>query len=685
MLARATILLLVAAAAVRAQEPVIRISVTLVQVDAVVIDGRGRPVTDLRAEDFELLQDGRPQKITSFSYVPVAAPAVAIQPKPAILDAPPGPPPVLRPEQVRRTIAIVIDDLGLSFESIGFARDALKKFINERVQPGDLVAIVRSGSGMGSLQGFTTDRRLLQSAVERVQWNPMGRGEVSPFRPLGPAEGAGEEAETEEPEEADQIDELRREIFSVGTLGALDWVIRGLRDLPGRKSVVLVSDGLRIHDQQGYSDRVLSSMERLVDLANRASVVVYTLDARGLPTLGMTAADRAPGFRGDRLSEQLRGRRNEYFDSQDGLQYLAEQTGGLFFRDSNDLAGSLGRVLEDQQGYYLLGYSPSEATFNRAWHKIEVKVKRPGLRVRSRNGFYGVVDEQARSVPRTRNEQLLAALDSPFASGGVRLRLTSLFGNKARIGSYVHSLLHINGGDLTFVPDTEDWKKAVVDILVVNFGESGASIGESDRTYTIRMRGASLEKARANGFIYSIHHPIRKPGAYQLRTAVRDAASGRVGSATQFIEAPDVAKGRFAVSGIFLQTSAPQTETGEGPAYQTSPRGNPAVRTFHPGQQMLYVYQVLNPRLARDSRRPVVETQTRVFHNGRAVFASPPQPLDAPTQGDLTRLVAGGHLKLGNSMKPGEYVLQVLVTDRTSRKPRQITQWIDFQVAEGAP
>ena len=161
------------------KEEVVRISVTLVQLDAVVTDKQGRLVTDLRSSDFEIYEDGRKQHITNFSFVstqPEALPAAATEPR-SKAPLPPGPPTRLRPNQVRRTIALVVDDLGLSFESTAAVRDALKKFVDQQMQPGDLVAIIRTGAGMGALQQFTADKRELYAAIERVRWNMVGRGE----------------------------------------------------------------------------------------------------------------------------------------------------------------------------------------------------------------------------------------------------------------------------------------------------------------------------------------------------------------------------------------------------------------------------------------------------------------------------------------------------------------------------
>ena len=193
-----TTALLAALAAALAQTPaqsdeaVIRITVNLVQVDAVVTDSKDKPVTDLKAEDFEIRQDGKVQKITNFSYITTrtagggTAPGIAPARRPSpVKGVPPPPPAVLKPADIRRTVALVVDDLGLSFESTVRIREALKKFVDQEMQPGDLVAIIRTGAGMGALQQFTADKRMLHAAIDRVKYNGLGRVGISNFAPLG--------------------------------------------------------------------------------------------------------------------------------------------------------------------------------------------------------------------------------------------------------------------------------------------------------------------------------------------------------------------------------------------------------------------------------------------------------------------------------------------------------------------
>ena len=689
----------------KSKDDVVRISVTLVQIDAVVLDRQGKQVTDLKAEDFELTEDGRAQQITNCAYV-AAQPVSAGGAKPPDKTAPPTTVAGLTPEQIHRTIALVVDDLGLSFESTTSVRQALKKFVDEQMQPGDLVAIVRTGRGMGALQQFTSDKRLLNAAIERVRWNPNGRGGIGAFAPIETDPVAADRAAQglPVPPTIEDAARLREDLFAVGTLGTLSFVVRGLRDLPGRKSVVLFSDGLRLLNRGGGAQRVLSALQRLTDQANRASVVLYTIDARGVQQTNFSAvdslADSQQSVSPDRLESQLSDRREQLVDSQDGLNYIAQQTGGFFVSNRNDLGAGLARVLQDQSGFYLLGYVPNETVFKsqegrQKFHKLSVRVKRPGLNVRSRTGFYGIADEEARPALRTHAEQMLDALLSPFSAAAVHLRLTSLFGDDPKAGSFLRSLLHIDGHDISFVEQPDGWRKGVVDVVLVTFGESGTVIDQINRTYTVRVKEDAYQELQRGGLVYTLNLPIKKPGAYQLRAAVRDATTERAGSAGEFVEVPDLAKGRLSISGIVLQgrdpnvassVAAEQPSTSAHVPIETDagdPQANPAVRRFKPGMEFEYSFLIFNAQLGKATRSPQLETQMLLFRDGQKVVKGEVTSFDPGLQEDLKRITANGRLQLAKAVKPGEYVLQIIVTDRlVDAKHRTATQWIDFEITK---
>jgi VWFA-related protein len=699
------------------EEDVVRITSNLVQFDAVVTDKQGHPVTDLRPEDFEVYANGRKQQITNFSFVNAEAggPVTVAAPAPkraADRTAPPLPPARIKPGQVRRTVALVVDDLGTSFESIAYVRRALKKFVDEQMQPGDLVAIMRTSAGMGALQQFTSDKNILYRAIERVRWYP-GRSGVSAFAPMegqmdtstagGSGAGMGSAAGSSADASAD-LEDFRDQIFSVGTLGALNFIVRGMEELPGRKSVIMFSDGFSIYDQQDPTkrQRVLDNLRRLVDLANRASVVVYTVDARGLPTLGLTAADDTSGRTMQQVQQEIAQRSINYHNSQDGPRSLADQTGGFFIHDNNDLGGAIRRVMEDQKGYYLIGFRPDESVFERIrgrvhYNSLQVKLKRPGLKVRARSGFIGLTDAEAKPQRRTRVEQMVGALASPFASGDVPLRLTSLFGGGTTSGSFVTSLMHIDLGNVTFTDEPDGWHKAVLDLVAITFGEEGQVVDSIDRTETLRVRNQAFDVVRRDGLVYTMQVPIKKPGAYQLRVAVRDAANEKLGSASQFIEVPDLKKDRLALSGILMQSSAytsAQLAAAAPPApgqqkddetrakeNERLAQGSPAVRRFHLGEEIDYYVNIYNAQLDA-SGRPQLQTQLRIFRDNQQVYAGNPAPFDPGKQTNMKNLLEAVRMRL-NNLAPGEYVFQIVVTDALAKeKYRTATQWIDFEIVK---
>jgi VWFA-related protein len=690
-----------------ADDDVVKISTTLIQVDVTVTDKNGNIVKDLKTDDFEIYENGEKQKITNFSFFSSvkekSAPVKEANDKVLV----PIPTAELKAEQVRRTFALVVDDLSLSFQSAYYVRRSLKKFVDEQMQEGDLVAIIRTGAGIGALQQFTSDKRQLYAAIEKVVWNPMGRGNIGAFAPIRDNEKLTNDLESEESREAREnaekgFDDFQGAYFATGTLGALRFIVTGMKDLPGRKSVILFSDGFKIlqRDEQGFTDGglVLEFLRQLVDTANRASVVFYTIDARGLQTTAITAEDSVSGSP-ERLQQVLTERGNELFDTQAGLTYLARQTGGFAVLNNNDLSSGVRRVLEDQS-FYLIGYEPDADTFDsktRRFNKLEIKVKNKDLKVRYRSGFFNVADSTSPIVKTnlTPAQQIQNALTSPFAVNDISLRLNTLFGNDAAQGSFMRPLLHINAQDLKFTEEADGSKKAMFDILAVTFGDNGAPIDQIAKSYTLAVKDEMYQRIIKNGFVYYFTLPIKKPGAYQFRVAIRDTQAGKVGSASQFIEVPNLKKERLTISGIVLENlteeqwktlSAGAQNVAENP--QTAPveRPNPmndtSLRRFKRGTILRYGFEIYNAKLDA-SKKTNLTSRIRIFRDGKLMLDGKLTPLDFTGQIDPGRLNSVGAVNLANAMQPGEYILQIIITDNLAKEKRKIsTQFIQFEVIE---
>ena len=692
----------VAVSQTSSQDPdVVTISVNLVQLDGTVTDKEGRQVTSLSKEDFELFVDGRRQDISNFSYIPAAPKARpnAGPSEPPAQPGAPGPTVRLRPDQVRRTVALVIGNV--SFEGLRDVKKALRKFVDEQMLPGDLVAVVLLAQ-RGILQQFTSDKRLLHRAIDVVKWEPLTGTEVSAVPQPG---DSGPTLDADAARATLGADDFFQDLVASRRIQQFDLIVRGLESLPGRKSVIFFSDGFQLFGKGQDDRRTLEAVQRLTDRAARALIVFHTIDARGLQSLITDASanadmDQPPGIgtplkqirtrTGADYAAARQGQISNFLRAQDGLAYLAEQTGGRFMQ-STDLSGAITRTL-DQKGYYLIGYRPDEMTFKldsgrRRYHRIEVKVKRPELRASFRKGFYGSPDKE--SVPKSDNsiQRIAAALTSPFDTSDINVRLTTLFGHDKRDGSFVRALLHINVEDLTFTAEADGKLKAVMNVVAATFTEKGLLGDPVARQQIVRVRPQNLERLKRDGLVYEMTMPIARSGIYQVRVAVQDSDSTRFGSASQFVELPDLSGNQLALSGIVISAKTMSLK-GAGPAAQANgPQAaeseilsSPAVRRFRKGMQVSYAFLVLNAQ-HESMGSPQIQTQAILYRDGQVVFKGALRLLDSAGQ-DPNEMLSTGSLNLGKDLVPGEYVLQVVVIDKLAKdqRHRTATQWIDFEV-----
>jgi len=251
------------------------------------------------------------------------------------------------------------------------------------------------------------------------------------------------------------------------------------------------------------------------------------------------------------------------FDSQEGLSFLARETGGFAVLNNNDLNLGIQQAVKDQQSYYLIGFDPEDEKFDQKYHSIKLKVGRPGLQVRTRAGFIGRPETGARpEPPRTRDAQILSALFSPFGARDLSMQMTSFFFNTPNPNrklkndpetiSFVRSLFNIDMSKLSY-KDEPDGKKSIrLAIVNFTFNENGAIIEQHGREFTMPLDEKMIPIAMSKGLNYTDDFVIKKPGAYQFRAVIRDAETGKLGSAGQFIQVPDLSKNRLALSGLVL-------------------------------------------------------------------------------------------------------------------------------------
>jgi len=700
--------------ATRPGQDVVRITTQLVQVDAVVTDKKGKHVEDLTEDDFELLVDGKKQRLTHFSHVslPVVKREPPTKKKADLVVAPESMPTrQIAPEEVRRTIAFIVDDMGLSPSSMALARETLRTFVSEQMQDGDLVAIIRTGSGLGMLEQFTSDKRILFTAIEKLVWNPLSRDMMPTF---GDASGADEmdaeqaEQQAEQQAALDSFEEFRETSFTTGTLGAINFVVRSLRNFPGRKSAILLSDGFRINSRTNNDDnsyQALRSLENLVEQANRSSVVIYSMDAKGLQPF-MPGANVGGRPDASAHSDALQTAQ----EALEGLNFLSQQTGGFTVVNTNDLNIGIEEALYDQQSYYLLGFDPEDEKFDRRRHSIKVKVNRPGVKARTRSGFFGVSEsERENEAPKTRGQQILAALLSPMGARGLTLRMTPYFFNSGKEGPLVRALFHIDCSNLTFKDGPNGQKQLNLDLAAFAFDEEGVAADLSAHRLALNFDEKRYREVLAEGLAYRADFQLKKPGAYQFRAALRDSETGLAGSASQFIRVPDLNKNRLALSGLVMtmpktgvaaasarsennssndavtsvavNASPKRAEKEVGKSSQPGDlQATPYVRSFPRAGLIQYGAAIYNATADKKTGLPQITVQAEVYRDGKLAHRLPARALEFSPGVNPKRFDYVGRLQL-NDFPAGDYLLHLIVTDGLAKKKfARAEQWMDFSV-----
>jgi hypothetical protein len=357
----------------------------------------------------------------------------------------------------------------------------------------------------------------------------------------------------------------------------------------------------------------------------------------------------------------------------EGAELLAKKTGGFQVRNSNGF--QLDRILEDQRGYYLLGYRPTEETFNRQFHQIKVRVKSSGLTVRTRSGFFGVTEEEARRAQLSTADETNLALDSPFGAQDIELNLMSFFAGDTTDGSIVRSFIYVEPTNLSFTP-ANGRQETSLEIHGAIFGDNGAVVQQIKHSAVLSLRENEYRQAMQDGLRLRFDMPAKTPGSYQVRIAVRDQTSSKIGSAGQFVVVPDLNQKRVTLSGIVLRSAA------EG-AMQISAMSNPPARRFRANAELNYAFVVYNPTIDPATQLPNLTMQAKLYRDGRSVDPAVGAPIAVNNQADLSRLFITGSFRLSSNLEPGDYYLQVVVTDKAAKdKQPPIAQWIEFEVVK---
>lgn len=720
-------------------DEVVKIDTNLIQVDAIVTDKNGKIITDLKPEDFDLTENGKKRTIVGFSFVNTDVRAanfsndlILTSTNSTLSDTPSR-----TIGQVGRIYAIVVDDFRLSKTGMDYAKKDLLKFVQTEVQPGDLVAVIKTSGSIGVLQKFTTDKEELLATIESLKPQLGSMIGVESFPPLSgiafsqqvlsSIQGAGlSDAQLNRVSAggAESISEgVRESINSVGGLQVLIKVIEAMGYMRGKKSILYVSHGLQADRLTGkqYSDSdrsvigtsngnayslvdedsitvagrtyVVNNFLRVVtEAANRNGVSIFPIDPRGAATTSIRASnDTGGGDAGSMVTVSKLGdstfsgaqsaRDASIRFQQESLKYMARETGGKAFVNSNQVAADLKESLDIQKGYYLLAYEPDAETFdpkNSKYNKFDIKVKRPGATVNFRTGFFNTVVENKVKAP-TEAQTILEKILTPYNYADIGVELSSIYAGTAGAKSTIRSFVNILPKDLTINTDAATGKKsAKFDVYVAVFNDQGLAAGTTAANFNVAFDPKVSEGFLKSGLISSVAFEVTKPGVYRVKVLVKDSGSNRMGTVSQNIYVPDLEKQPISFSGILLQTFSPAEyqELQKNPAASSSQRMqiDTAFRHFKKGQVLTYTYAVNTSLKGGDSK---ITLNAKLIKDGKVVLSVPAEEAAVTPGGKFNRRNA---VNLGTDMQKGKYTLQITaIGDKTTAGE---TQSIDFEIVD---
>lgn len=687
-------------------DDVIRVKSSLVQTDVMVFDAQGHFVEGLKKDQFELRIDGKPQPISFFERVKTGE----IDEEAQLAAARGGAAgPDSRSNQQRvvpldrgRTIFFFVDDLHLAAANVKNVRDTLLSFIDRDIGQNDEAAVTSASGQIGFLGQVTGDKAVLRAAVGRLKTRstivrdfdrpPMSELQAQAVlrndldvrnyfveRVLADNPGLPRQAAEDLVQRRAQSLLEQTAAVTTNSLAGLNNVVRAAGEFPGRKLLFFLSDGFLTDDQ---TSNVSQTMRRISDAAAKGGVVIYSVDARGL-TGGTGDATQVSGIdAGGRLS-RLSGS-SEIISTQQALVALAADSGGRSLLNTNALSTAFSDAVSETSIYYLLAWQPSDQERNGKYRRIEVSVVgRPDLSIRVRRGFIdsagpanaGDTSVKRPSQPRTVSEDLQDAIQARSLLTSLPTSLFVSYVSRTNGGISVTASTEIDPTAMAFTA-VNGQQVAKLDVAGIVFSDEGKSVASFKTQLDVRPPAAG-KPTNERGVVYNYATRLT-PGLYQIRVAARDGSSGKMGSAVQWLEVPDLSTHRLYLSSIMLGERKPSSDDA-----QTTPEAAVGVfmsvaRRFARNSRLRFVTQIYNAfRGSGGDQSPDVALQVQVFRDGQPVLTtalSKVQTLGVP---DMTRLPYVAEIPL-DTMPAGRYVLLVTVIDRIAKA--SATQRVRFEI-----
>jgi VWFA-related protein len=664
------------------QPPTFKVRVDYVEVDAVVTDRQGRLVRDLKKEDFQVLEDGKSQSITNFTMVDIP---VDREDRPLFASAPIEPDVRTNEKPFDgRVYVMVIDDMHTRFGRSVRVKTAAKQFIERRLGANDLMAVVHTAGPSDANQEFTNNKRLLLAAVDKTQGRKLDSATANKTNEYNNTRSIRQQGDP-----LNDPDDMERGFNARSTLDTLRNVAEWFGAVHGRrKAILFVSEGIDydINDmipQNGSTHQsasmVMDSTREAIGAATRANVAIYGIDPRGLTDLGDESIEIGAFPDDTSLGVGPGSLQNELRLSQDSLRTLSEETGGFAVVNKNDFATAFQRIVEDNSSYYVLAYYPPDARPGRT-HKIDVRVTRPGLTVRSRKAY--LTPKKADAPKATANNpstpELREALDSPLPVSGLTMHVfASPFKGTAPNASVLFGV-ELRGRDMKVAPNS----KILLSYIAID-ANGKVKGGNTDSLALTNLRPDTKARIEQSG-LRMLNRLDLPPGKYQLRVAAHDQSGGNVGSVQYDLDVPDFAKAPFSMSGLVLTSGVGSAFPTVKPDAQLKPMmpGPPiALRAFPQNDEIALFTEVYDNAGATPHKVDIVTTVTT--DEGKVLFKTD----EVRDSTDLGGKSGGYGYATRVPLKDlalGSYVLKVEAKSRLGKTP-PVARELQFTVEAPLP
>ena len=656
----------------------LQVQSNIVLTNVVVRDKKtGAVVRDLKASDFTILENGKPQRLASFDFQSVDEAATLNEKSTvagrtldskSVADLLNGQ--MLGPSAAslrdHRLIVMFFDLSSMQPEDIDRAVEAAQSYIKTKMQPADLVAVVSMATALSMDQDFTADHALLLRAVGKYN-GTEGTGFANGGQ-TGSTDGTADDANSFATDDTEYNSlNTDRELF------AIESIARSLERVDQHKSMLYFSGGLT---RNGIENQ--ASMRAATNEAVKANMAIYSVDSRGLqalPPVGDASTGSLRGvsaYNGSAVQSQL----DANFGSQETLGTLASDTGGKFFSDSNDFAPVFQQIQHDTEAYYILGFHPQNTARDGAFRHLTVRVNRPDVKLEYRPGYYAGADFKHQKTE-DREQALEDQMRSDLPATDVALYLQALYFRLPDNRCLVPVSLVVPGSQIPFVT-SRDRDKASIDILGQVKDAQGILVGNVRDTVKLALDAS--QQVRRKNIQYSTGFTLA-PGRYHLKFVVRENQTGNMGSFETDLQVPDLKKAAVKLSSVVLSSQrTPLTDKrAQGPLIRDGVEWVPNVaHVFRANGHLYLLYELYDPTRAKASggaapaataglgRRPQgamrVLTNLELIAGSTKVFETPLVEADAINTPDRDAISFAFDVPL-NSLKPGVYVAQVNVID----------------------